>query len=374
MTVAQMKVQSPLANAEAMLKVLTEPILVLDLSEDIALANDAFYDLLQVSPEKFEGVALQELLVEAKEPQLHAILEAVVPLETDLDRKEIRCTIPPDMHKTLSVTVRRMGEDPIHSRVVVVEVRDVTAEKETMVQLQELNQALYYHTSELERINADLESFNRWVSHDLRTPLRFTNTIANRLMEMHDAVLPKDAKKALMAIVDSTEEMGKLIENLLAFSQIDKVAVRKRPINTARLVRETLSDLKYMHNGRDVDIRVDDLPACRADRILLKQVFRNLLENALVFTQPCDRAEIHVGFFRDDAATVYFVRDNGVGFDPSDTDALFAPFRRVSTNQDLQGTGIGLTLVKRIVERHGGCIWAEGEPSAGATFYFQVGT
>jgi len=367
-----MNPEPPLIHTESILKVLSEPILVLDLSDDIVVANAAFCQLLQVTPERLEGVPLRELLATAEDPQLHAVLESAVGLDSDLSRKEIACSIPPDTFKTLSMTVRRMGEDLLNPEAGIVELRDVTPEKETMRKLQELNTALLSHGRELERINSDLESFNRWISHDLRTPLRFTNTVANRLMEKHNEVLPEDAKKSLQMILDSTKEMGKLIENLLAFSQVDKVPLRKRNINMTRLVRETMSGLQHLRNDRDLEIQLDDLPPCRADRALLKQVFQNLLENALVFTKPCEHPRIHVGSYQDDAGTVYFVRDNGVGFKPSQVETLFALFRKVSTDQHLEGTGIGLTLVKRVIERHGGLVWAEGEPSCGATFFFQI--
>jgi PAS domain S-box-containing protein len=370
---APRKHKSPLAHAESILRVLTEPILVLDRSLVAILANAAFCELLQVSPETLEGRALKELIVASDEPQLRAVLEAVVAHGGDLNHEQIACTIPPDVSKILAVSARRMQEDGPDSGLVLVELRDITAEKESTQSLERYNEALTRHGEELLRLNADLESFNRWVSHDLRTPLRFTNTILSQLMESPDEAFTDETKAKLQLILDSTHEMGRLIENLLSFVHLDRVPIRKRRVNTVRLVREALTTLQDVQEDRHLEIQVDDLPPCNADRALLRQVFLNLLSNAFAFTRSRGCAEIQVGFAQDDATTVYFVRDNGVGFQGSQAETIFSPAVRVVASSHFQGTGVGLTLVKRIIERHGGSIWAEGEPSRGATFYFHLG-
>jgi len=360
-------------DAESILKVLSVPILVLDQSLGVVMANGAFYELMQIAPEKLGAKGLQEHLASSAEPQLQSVLKTLVVKGGEIDEEEIVCTIPPNIRKILSVSAHRIREEGEKSNVVLVELRDVTARNRATESLVHLNDALTRHGEELERINADLEAFNRWVSHDLRTPLRFANTIAEQLLDRHKDTLTADAMKSLQLILDSTHEMGRLIENLLAFVQIDRIPLKKRRVNTLRLVRETLKTLKDAQQGRSLDIRVDNLPSCIADRVLLKQVYVNLLSNALTFTQPRAKTEIHVGFEENDGVVTFFVRDNGVGFDTSQADAIFSIAQRPAISQHLRGTGIGLTLVKRIVERHGGRIWAEGEPSRGATFYFRMG-
>jgi len=371
-----LSVQSPLGRAESILRALSGPILLLDNSLTAILANGAFCDLLNISPEVLEGKTLKELLDASDGPHLRTLLEAVAAKGGDALHVVIACSIPPDTHKSLEVKARRMAGTGGHPEMVLVELRDVTDEIETTRRLQELNEELTRHGKKLEQVNADLEHFNRWVSHDLRTPLRFVSTVSNQLLVRHGETLHYDARASVKLILDSTEEMGLLIENLLAFVEVDRVSVKKRRVNTVRLVREALADLTVYQTGRDLEIQVDDLPACSADRALLKQVFLNLLANALAFTRPRERAEIQIGFQTDGDGTAYFVRDNGVGFEERGARAISFPQCKVAAKvgRHLQGSGVGLTLVKRIVERHGGRIWAEGNSSQGATFYIQLET
>jgi signal transduction histidine kinase len=361
-------------NAEFILRTLSEPVLLLDESLRAVLANAAFYETLQIHPGELDGKSIQELVLgESGQPQLQAVLETIVAQDANVDRMEVECGIPPHTHKLLSVSARRLIVDEGRTTLVLVELRDITVEKEREDRLRKLNEVISHRGAELERINRDLESFNRWISHDLRTPLRFTNTIAHQLLEDHGPELPAGAEDKVRMILASTREMGKLVEKLLAFAQMDRVPIKRRRIDVGRLAREALADLKEDRRGRCVEIVIDELPPCHADRTLLKQVFLNLLANAQTFTRLCERAEIRVGFMQGDGATTYFVRDNGMGFEMAEADSIFEPFHRLHGDQPLQGTGIGLTLVKRIVGRHGGRTWAEGKPSGGATFYFQLG-
>jgi signal transduction histidine kinase len=356
--------------AESILRALAEPVLVLDGTLQAVMANPAFYEALKIAPGRLEGKSVQELIAE---PRLSRILEAVMAHDSHVENVEIDCIIPPDTPKVLAVSARRVTVSDDPAEMVLVELRDITRDKETERRVQELNDALRQHGVDLEGINEELESFTHSVSHDLRTPLRLTNKIAHLLLEEHSVDLSAGAVKKIHMILDSTHQMGKLIEDLLTFSRVNREPMKKRRVDVKRLAREALEELRDERQGRHVEVVIDELPPCQADRPLLKQVFLNVLANALKFTRPRDRAEIHVGFMQPDGETVYFVRDNGVGFDMRHAAPMFLAFQRLHKAHDFEGSGVGLALVKRIIERHAGRIWAEGASDCGATFYFTLG-
>ena len=361
-------------TAESILTALTAPVLVLDESLRAVVANPAFYETLQIAPKQVEGKSVQELIIrEHGEPRLRAILEAVVTSDGPVENVEIVCTIPPRTRKVLTVSAQLLPIGESLTKMVLLELRDITREKESQQRIQELNDALERHGVELEVINKELEAFTQSVSHDLRTPLRLTNKLVNLLLEEDGARLPASAIEKMHMILDSTQQMGQLIEDLLEFSRLGRAPVNRRRIDTQRLAREALAELQAARQGRDVEVLIDELPPCRADRGLLKQVFLNLLANALKFTRSCERTEIRVGFTEANGETVYFVRDNGLGFNMRYSESIFLAFYRLNRMLDIEGSGVGLALVKRIIERHNGHIWAESEEGLGATFYFVLG-
>ena len=166
--------------------------------------------------------------------------------------------------------------------------------------------------------------------------------------------------------------MGELIDDLLALSRLGRQSLAKQTIEPRALVDQALVDLTHEYEGREVEILVGDLPPCQGDPVLLKQVYVNLLSNALKFTRNCEQARIEVGSLEKDGQTVYYVKDNGVGFDMQYSAKLFGVFQRLHRAEDYEGTGAGLAIVQRIIHRHGGRVWAEARPDEGATFYFTL--
>ncbi|MFO7974441.1 MAG: ATP-binding protein [Candidatus Hydrogenedentota bacterium] len=361
-------------TAESILTALSVPVLVLDESLRAVLANPAFHKTLRIAPRQLKGKSVEEFITgESGEPRLMAILDAVVTSDSSVEDVEIECTVPPRTRKFLKVNARLLHMEEGLTKRVLVELRDITHEKEWQQRIQELNEALQQHGVDLEGINKELDAFTQSVSHDLRTPLRLTNKVAHLLLEEDGAQLPASAIEKTHMILDSTQQMGHLIEDLLAFSRVGREPIRKRHIDTGRLAREALAEQRDSQQDRDVEVLIDELPPCRADRALLKQVFLNLLANALKFTRLCEHPKIRVGFTETNGKTVYFVRDNGVGFDMSHSESIFLAFHRLNRAQDFEGSGVGLALVKRVIERHNGRIWAESEKGRGATFYFALG-
>ena len=231
-------------------------------------------------------------------------------------------------------------------------------------------------TRALERTNAELESFSYSVSHDLRAPLRAIHGFARILLEDHNAQLDPEAQRLLGVIDQNTRRMGQLIDDLLAFSRLGRQEISTRTVDMQELTRAVVDEVQRAEAefGRQgsLQIQVGALPKARGDRALLRQVMSNLIQNAAKFTRGRTDARIEVGAQGNGTQTAYFVKDNGAGFDPRFTDKLFGVFQRLHTDDQFDGTGVGLAIVKRIVQRHGGRVWAEGQLNQGATFYFTV--
>jgi signal transduction histidine kinase len=229
-------------------------------------------------------------------------------------------------------------------------------------------------TQALAGTNAELESFSYSVSHDLRAPLRAIHGFARILLEDHLAELDPEAQRLLGVIDQNTRRMGQLIDDLLAFSRLGRQDVALLSVEMQELTHEVTEDIRRAEGERaePVEIRIGALPPARGDRALLRQVMSNLLENAVKFTRGRPNAQIEVGSRPDGGQTVYYVKDNGAGFDPRYADKLFGVFQRLHRADEFEGTGVGLAIVKRIVQRHGGRVWAEGIVDAGATFYFTI--
>lgn len=238
-------------------------------------------------------------------------------------------------------------------------------------EISQLQQRVHEHIVELEVANKELEAFSYSVSHDLRAPLRAISGFSNLLVENYAPALPTEGRQLLNRIMQNTERMGELIEHLMRFARLSRQPVSKRPVNIAALVREILEELNK-EQPRAVEVRVDELPGAKGDLVLLRQVYANLLSNAFKFTRNVAQPVVHVGGERQGKENLYFVRDNGAGFDMQYADNLFRVFHRLHSAQEFEGTGVGLSLVQRIIQRHGGRIWAEAAVDNGATFYFTL--
>lgn len=247
------------------------------------------------------------------------------------------------------------------------------AEDENRQLYAELEERVRKRTEDLAAANRELESFTYTVSHDLRSPLRAIDGYTYILLHEHQPELTGSAMRYLDQISQNARRMARLIDDLLNFSRTGRQALAIREIDPAVLVAEVLDDLAGERQGRDVRVTVGGLAPCRADPALLKQVFANLIGNALKFTRNREVAEIEIGSSEEDGRPVYHVRDNGVGFDQKYANTLFQVFHRLHDAREYEGTGVGLAIVQRIIERHGGRIWVESEPDRGTTFFFTLG-
>lgn len=236
----------------------------------------------------------------------------------------------------------------------------------------ELERRVADRTTQLEAANNELEGFSYSVSHDLRAPLRAVAGFSQMLLEDHAGQLDKEAKRKLGVIRSEAQRMGMLIDDLLAFSHLGRKAMQVNELDMTELTRTTFEGLNGQHQGPKVEFHLGSLPRGKGDRTLLGQVWANLLANALKFSSKKEKPLIEVNAISDEKEHVYFVRDNGAGFDPRYQSKLFGVFQRLHDSTEFPGTGVGLALVQRIVVRHGGRVWADGKPNEGATFYFTL--
>ena len=253
---------------------------------------------------------------------------------------------------------------------------DLSQKRAAEEQIRELNITLEdrvsKRTAELEAANKELESFSYSVSHDLRAPLRAIDGFSRAVLEDYGNLLPEQGKQDLQTVRKSALRMGILIDDLLKFSRLGRGHLSKRLVNTSKLISKVLDGLSMQQEGRSIDIRIGQLPECQGDPDLLNQVWINLVSNALKYTRRVAVAVIEIGCRCEGDENVYFVRDNGAGFNMRFVHKLFGVFERLHAADEFEGTGVGLAIVQRIVHRHGGRVWADSAIDQGATFSFTL--
>ena len=236
---------------------------------------------------------------------------------------------------------------------------------------QELEEKVRVRTSQLESVNKELEAFSYSVSHDLRAPLRAIIGYSTMLKEGYQPVLDEEARRLLGAVISNAKMMGQLIDDLITFSRMERKEVTSHRVAMQPLAESCLHELLNGQADR-YKIQIDNLPACRGDSSMIKQVWINLIGNAIKYSSKETAPRIEIGAEEQASMNVYFVRDNGVGFDMQYAHKLFGVFQRLHRQDEFEGTGVGLALVKRIINKHAGEIWAESSPGKGAAFYFSL--
>jgi len=352
---------------ESIIDTVREPLIALDQDLRVVKVSRSFYDFFKVKPEETVGKLIYDLGNEQWNiPKLRELLETILPQKATFDDYEVEHKFDTIGRRTMLLNARQIQRAAGKERIILLAIEDVTERKAIEAGLEKTRK-------ELEAANKELEAFTYSVSHDLRAPLRAIVGFSRILTDEHAAHLSPEVQRYLNLVLSNALQMNRLVDDLLSFSRFGRQAMAKSQVDPAVLVREAWDLLTSGQPERPLKMIVGGLPPCQGDRALLKQVFVNLLSNALKFTRQRDPAVIEVGSGRRDGETVYFVRDNGAGFDMRYVGKLFGVFQRLHRSEDFEGTGVGLAIVQRIVLRHGGRIWAEGEADKGATFFFTLG-
>ena len=301
--------------------------------------------------------------------------ESVEHYETNRQKKD--GTVLP-----ISLTISPLID--LHGKIIGASkiARDITEQKRVEEALRDrdrtltaLNDTLKRQTVALAETNKELEGFSYSVSHDLRAPLRTIDAFSRIVEEDHGAHLNDEGRRSLAIVRKAVGQAAELIDDLLEFSKLGRQGMNFRSVKMVDLAREAADDLRTLQAGRQIDLAIGDLPSCQGDRRFLKLVWINLLTNAFKYTKNRNESRIEVGWMPDDAsgeAVIYYVKDNGIGFNMAYAHKLFGVFQRLHRKEDFDGNGVGLAVVQRIVHRHDGRVWAEGRVDGGATFFFSL--
>ena len=307
------------------------------------------------------------------------VVDGIGMLKAALEKDPLLMGIVMTGHGTINSAVEAMKAGALDFILKPIDLRRFQKVLSRALEVRELrieNEKLHSHikarSEELEAANKELEAFSYSVSHDLRAPLRAVSAFSQMLVRDHAEQLPDEARELAERIHVNAARMGELIEDLLLFSRLTRQPLNKRLVNMEQMVREVLEEVAKERQGGPVEVKMGKLPEAWGDASLLRQVWMNLLSNAFKFTRYKPKPCVEIGWKNEGAFQQYFVKDNGAGFNQNYADKLFGVFQRLHRADEFEGTGIGLSIVQRIVQRQGGKVWAEGEEEKGAAFYFTL--
>ncbi|HXE95001.1 MAG TPA: response regulator [Dongiaceae bacterium] len=361
--------------AENIINTVREPLISLDQDLRVVTASRSFYEFFKVKPEETVGQLIYDLGNKQWDiPKLRELLETILPQHTTFDNYEVEHDFATIGRRIMLLNARQIFRENIGSHIILLALEDITERKLAEEDIKSLNVSLAARAADLEDANLELEAFNYTVAHDLRNPLNVISISCQAVKLLCSDKLDEECKNYLQSAYEGTLSMSRLIGALLNFSRLIHVEPHRGKVDLCALAHEVATMLKQTAPERQVDFRIADGIAAIADTNLVRAVLDNLLGNAWKYTGKREEAVVEFGATEIDGKPVYFVRDNGAGFDMADADKLFTPFQRLPGAEEFRGFGIGLATVGRIIRRHGGKIWAEGEPDKGATFYFTLST
>ena len=343
-----------------MVEEMHEGALVLRKDAVILYCNRQLAGMVRTSPDKVLGTAFLDWLVEPGRGEFPSLLEQCVGKAC---RTEVCLRAADGTAVPVALALNPLPVDAV--QLISVIAMDLTERKQHEARIQQ-------RTVELAAVNRELEAFSYSVSHDLRAPLRHITGFIQMLQDHAAASHDEQSRRYMRLIRESADQMSALIDDLLVLSKIGRATMNQTDVDMRQLVDQGLEELTEETRGRTIHWRIGPLPHVRGDRSLLRTVLVNLLSNAIKYTRPRNPAVIEIGGREQEAEAVWYVRDNGVGFDMRFVHKLFGVFQRLHTEEEFEGTGIGLASVRRVIERHGGRTWAEGVIDGGAAFYFSL--
>jgi len=354
-----------LEYAESIINTVREPLIVLDQDLRVVTVSRSFYDFFKVKPEETVGQLIYDLgNKQWNIPKLRELLETILPQKTTFDDYQVEHDFADIGKHTMLLNARQIQRVLGKERIILLAIEDITERKQIETKLRGT-------MTDLERSNKDLEQFAYVASHDLQEPLRMVSNYTQLLAKHYEGRLDEKAKKFMDYVVDGAIRMQGLINDLLTYSRIGTQSKPLENTDTHALLGEAIINLAAMIEEKRAIITNDDLPTVMADSSQLMQVFKNLISNAIKFQRE-NIPHIHVSAQDKGREWVFSIRDNGIGIEKQYADRIFVIFQRLHTRQEYPGTGIGLAVCKRIVERHGGRIWFESEPGKCSTFFFTL--
>ncbi len=370
---AERAVQEAREYAESIVETVREPLVVLDTDLKVISVNHSFYQTFKVTPEDTEGELIYDLGNHQWDiSKLRVLLEEILPRDNHFQNFEVDHEFPTIGRKIMLLNARQIYSKGIGAQMILLAIEDITERKKAEDEIKRLNEDLKHRAIELEAAYNELETYSYSVSHDLRTPLLGINGLSRVLIERYSNHLDAKGQQFLNIMHSSTQKMLQLIDDLLVFSRSEHQQMEPSDINMEKLAKGVFEELKSIIPERTLQLNIKTLPPARGDQSMIRQVFVNLLSNAIKFTRPKGAGVIEIGCMVKKNQDIYCVKDNGVGFDMQYASELFGVFQRHHTVDEFEGTGIGLAIVQRIIHRHGGKVWAEGEINKGATFYFSL--
>jgi PAS domain S-box-containing protein len=345
--------------AESVINTVREPLIALDQDLRVVSVSRSFYDFFKVNPEETMGQLIYDLGNKQWDiPKLRDLLETILPEAATFDNYEVEHDFATIGRRTMLLNARQIQRVLGKEKIILLAIEDITERKVI--------------ESGLKKAHEELESFAYSVSHDLRAPLRGIDGWSLALLEDYKDKLGKQGREYIDLVRSETQIMGRLIDDLLMFSRQNRAEMNQRPLDMTAMAKAIITRLQQQNPTLQTDFIVQ--PGLRAlgDNNLIEIALKNLLDNALKFSSKSSRAVIEFGQVEKEGGKAFFVRDNGVGFDMAYSNKLFGVFRRLHKASEFPGTGIGLASVQRIINRHGGRIWAEAKVNEGATFYFTL--
>ena len=365
------------AYAESIVQTVGMPLLVLDAQLHILSANRSFYEGFKIPVPQKELPVLAEFASQLWSiPQLKRQMDTLIHRGTELSDFEISHEFSQGGHKFLKISARDLTQPIGQPRRILLALEDITPQKSAEEELRQhrdhLEELVSKRTADLKASNRELESYSYSIAHDLRSPLRSIISFSQIVMETTKDLITKEDRDNLQRVVAAGKRMAKLIDDILELSRITRTELRFESVDLSNLAEKILNQLRISQPEKPVNWMVQDDLIVRGDARLLEVMLQNLIENAWKYTQGKTLAQLEIGRTIIDGSTVYFVKDNGIGFNMEYLDKLFRPFHRLHTPEDFEGTGVGLATVQRVVQRHGGRVWAESVANQGAIFYFSL--